>query len=78
MAANAKKIERKPITLKDQIDILDALKSKKQSEVATQFGRHPSVISKIKKDESKIRDEALKNGNLGRKRQRASTFEDVS
>lgn len=69
---------RNGLTDAKRLEILDALKTKKQSEVATEFGVHKSVISRIKKNEDEIQDKALANGNLNRKRQRESPNEDVA
>lgn len=61
-----------------KLEVLEALKTKKQVEVAKEFGVDPATISRIKKNENEIRNQELLNSNLSRKRQRESTYEDVA
>lgn len=65
------------LSMAKKIEILDALKTKKQVEVSKEFGVHKGTISKIKSAEKEIRQEALSNGNINRKRKRESGNEDV-
>jgi len=70
--------KRNTLTIEKKLQVLEALKSKKQPDVAEKFNVSQSTISKIKKAEKEIRHEALTNGNLNRKRKRESPNEEVA
>lgn len=71
--------KRCTLSLEDKIDILDKLKSRTKSleECAADYGIGFSTLKKIKRQENQIRQMAISNANLKRKRNRESLHEEV-
>lgn len=60
-------------TIEKKFLILEAVITKLQIEVSKEFVVDKSVVSRIKKNEKVIQQEALKNGNLVQKRQKGKS-----
>lgn len=63
---------RRTLSIAKKLEVLDALKTKKPEEVAKAFNIGYSTVKKIRQQEDEIRNTAVSNGNLSRKRQRES------
>lgn len=68
---------RTDLSIAKKLEILDALKSKKATEVASEFKIGYSTVKKIRQKEEEIQKEAEANGNLKRKRKRESPNEEI-
>jgi transposase len=73
MAFTAGTRKRKDVTLQQKIAVLDELKQgKKRKDIAAQLGVGVSTIGDWMKDEEKLRQIQISNGNIQCKRQRIS------
>lgn len=75
--ASKSKNQKNSLSIEKKIEVLEALKSKNQAAVAKEFNVDQSTISRIKKQEASLREVALVNGNLSRKRKRESPHEEI-